>query len=344
MSSLNPAANRERSSMEASVEIAAAKPKIRFRLTSGVQGPLIGLVVLCLLFGWQSPYFFQVRNWLNILDQVTMAGIVAIGMTLVIIIGGIDLSVGSTLAFSMMVMGWLSHTERGGPGWPLWLSILAGLVTGGACGTVTGFLITVTKLPPFIATLAMMSILRGLANVITGGFQVVGFPDEFTNLAVVRHFGFLSVTVATFLVVVVAGFLYLRFRTGGRILCAIGGSNEVARLAGIAVKKWTVIVYAACGVLCGVAGTAMAARLNSAQPSAGMGAELDAIAAAVIGGASLSYGGVGGVLGTVVGVLIIGVLHNGLNLMGIGAFWQQVVIGAVIAVAVTIDTLGRKRG
>jgi ribose transport system permease protein len=329
--------------MVTSAPQAIARPRFRFRLTSGVQGPLIGLIVLCLFFGWQSPFFFQFRNWLNILDQVTVAGIVAIGMTLVIIIGGIDLSVGSTLAFAMMVMGWLSHGERGGPEWPLWLSILVGLVVGGACGAVNGLLITVARLPPFIATLAMMSVLRGLANVITGGFQVIGFPDEFTNLAIVRHFGFLSVTVATFLVVVVATFFWLRFRTGGRILYSIGGSSEVARLAGIAVKRWTVAVYAACGVLCGLAGTAMAARLNSSQPSAGIGAELDAIAAAVIGGASLSYGGVGGVVGTVVGVLIIGVLHNGLNLLGIGAFWQQVVIGVVIAVAVAIDTLGRKR-
>jgi ribose transport system permease protein len=331
--------------MDASPEIVAPKAKVkRFRLTSGIQGPLIGFLLLCAFFAFMSPYFLQVRNWLNILDQVTVGGIVAIGMTLVIITGGIDLSVGSVLAFSVMVMGWLSHAERGGPDWPLPVAILVGLLTGGLCGTVTGLLVTLARLPPFIATLAMMSVLRGLANVITGGFQIIGYPDWFVNLATVRHFGFLSFTVASFLVVVVVTSLYLKYRRGGRTLYAIGGSNEVARLAGIQVKTWTVAVYAVCGVLCALAGTAFAARLNSSQPSAGVGAELDAIAAAVIGGASLSYGGVGTVGGTVVGVLIIGVLHNGLNLLGINAFFQQVVIGGVIAVAVTFDTLGRKRG
>jgi ribose transport system permease protein len=331
-------------SVDVSNEVAAETPRVRrFRLTSGIQGPLIGFLLLCGFFAIMSPHFLQVRNWLNILDQVTVGGIVAIGMTLVIIIGGIDLSVGSVLAFSVMVMGWLSHADRGGPDWPLWLAILAGLAAGGLSGMVTGLLVTEARLPPFIATLAMMSVLRGVANVITGGFQIIGYPDWFVNLAIIRHFGFLSVTVATFLVVVVATWFYLKYRRGGRTLYALGGSAEVARLAGISVKRWTVAVYATCGVLCALAGTAFAARLNSSQPSAGLGAELDAIAAAVIGGASLSFGGVGSVGGTVVGVLIIGVLHNGLNLLGINAFYQQIVIGLVIAAAVTFDSLGRKR-
>jgi ribose transport system permease protein len=330
--------------MEApSEKVASPTQPSRFRLTSGIQGPFIGFVLLCALFSVASPYFLQVSNWLNILDQITVGGIIAVGMTLVIIIGGIDLSVGSSLAFSVMVMGWLSHAERGGPDWPLGIAIVVGLLTGGLCGTVTGLLITVAKLPAFIATLAMMSVLRGLANVITGGFQIIGYPEWFGDLAVVRHFGFLSVTVASFAVVVAVTWVYLKFRRGGRTLYAIGGSAEVARLAGIKVKTWTVLVYAASGVLCALAGTAFAARLDSSQPSAGLGAELDAIAAVVIGGASLTYGGVGSVGGTVVGVMIIGVLHNGLNLLGINAFYQQVVIGVVIAAAVTFDTLGRKR-
>jgi ribose transport system permease protein len=327
--------------MEAGIE--AALPRTRWvqrlRLTSGIQGPLIGLLLLCALFSFASPYFLQVRNALNILDQVTVGGIVAIGMTLVILIGGIDLSVGSVLAFSMMMLGWFSHNA----GLPLVPSIFLGIATGALCGMVTGFLVTVAKLPPFIATLAMMSVLRGAANIITGGFQIIGYPASFTNLSTVRHFGFLSVTVAAFIILSVLSWIYLRFRAGGRTLYAIGGSAEVARLAGIPVKRWTVLVYMASGALCGVAAAALAARLDSSQPSAGLGYELDAIAAAVIGGASLSYGGVGGIPGTLVGVLIIGVLHNGLNLLGINAFYQQVVIGAVIAVAVTFDTLGRKR-
>jgi ribose transport system permease protein len=327
--------------MEARVEQSAPKAGRwpRLRLTSGIQGPLIGLVLMCVLFSFASPYFLQFRNWLNILDQVTVVGIVSLGMTLVIIIGGIDLSVGSVLAFSMMMMGWFSHDA----GLPLALSVVLGVATGGLCGMVTGLLITVAKLPPFIATLAMMSVLRGAANIITGGFQIIGYPESFTNLSTVRHFGFLSVTVAAFFVLAGLTWVYLRFRAGGRTLYAIGGSAEVARLSGISVSRWTVLVYAASGVLCGIAATALAARLDSSQPSAGQGYELDAIAAVVIGGASLSYGGVGTVAGTLVGVLIIGVLHNGLNLLGINAFYQQVVIGVVIAVAVTFDTLGRKR-
>jgi len=319
----------------------AARPRarsFRFRLTSGIQGPLLGFLLLVVLFSFASPYFLQVRNWLNILDQVTVGGIVAIGMTMVIIIGGIDLSVGSVLAFSMMMLGWFSHNA----GLPLSISVVLGILSAAACGAVTGLLVTVAKLPPFIATLAMMSILRGAANIITGGFQIIGYPDAFTDLSTVRRFGFLSMTVATFLVVTLLSWFYLRFRAGGRILYAIGGSNEVARLAGISVRKWTILVYTTSAALCGIAAAALAARLNSSQPSAGQGAELDAIAAAVIGGASLSYGGVGGIPGTIIGVLIIGVLHNGLNLMGVSAFWQQVVIGLVIAAAVTFDTLGRK--
>ena len=328
--------------MEAHVEQSVPRARrwtSRLRLTSGIQGPLIGLVLMCVGFSFASPYFLQVRNWLNILDQVTVGGIVALGMTAVIIIGGIDLSVGSVLAFAMMMMGWFSHDA----GLPLWLAVLLGIATGGLCGVGTGLLITVAKLPPFIATLAMMSVLRGAANIITGGFQIIGYPEGFTNLSTVRHFGFLSVTVAAFFVLAALSWFYLRFRAGGRTLYAIGGSAEVARLAGIPVARWTIAVYAASGMLCGVAAAALAARLDSSQPSAGQGYELDAIAAVVIGGASLSYGGVGGVPGTLVGVLIIGVLHNGLNLLGINAFYQQVVIGVVIAVAVTFDTLGRRR-
>ena len=304
----------------------------------GVQGPLIGLVLLCLAFTVATNVFLTVRNGLNVLDQVTVLGILAVGMTAVIIIGGIDLSVGSILALSMMVMGWTHETYN----LPLGLGILVALLVGGLCGLTNGLLITRAKLPPFIATLTMMSVARGLANIITDGRQIVGFPEWFDQLATVRHFGFLSATVGLFLVLVVASWVFLRYRATGRSLYAIGGSAEVARLAGIHVRPLTVWVYVASGVLSGLAGIALASRLDSSQPSAGLGYELDTIAAVVIGGASLS-GGVGGMGGTVVGVLIIGVLHNGLNLTGVSPFVQQIVIGVVIAVAVGSDTL-RRRG
>jgi ribose transport system permease protein len=303
----------------------------------GVQGPLIGLVLLCIVFSLTTDVFLTWRNWLNIIDQITVLGILAIGMTLVIIIAGIDLSVGSILAFSMMMMGWLFQTK----GLPLPLAIVAGLVVGTACGLVNGLLITRANLPPFIATLTMMSIGRGLANIITEGRQIVGFPDWFTNLSTVRHFGFLSVTVSIFIILSVIGWAVLRYTTIGRSLYAIGGSAEVARLAGIRVRKITMWVYALSGLLSGLAAVALAARLNSSQPSAGTGYELDTIAAVVIGGASLN-GGVGGIRGTVVGVLIIGVLRNGLNLSGVSPFVQQIVIGVVIALAVAADTIRRR--
>ena len=304
---------------------------------TGVGGPLIGLVLLCVIFSLTSDVFLTWRNALNVIDQITVLGILAIGMTAVIVIGGIDLSVGSILAFSMMMMGWLYQSV----GVPLGLAIVAGLLVGTACGLVNGLLITRAKLPPFIATLTMMSVGRGLANIITEGRQIVGYPDWFTNLSTVRHFGFLSVTVAIFIVLSIISWAILRYTTIGRSLYAIGGSPEVARLAGIRVRKLTMSVYALSGLLAGLASVALACRLNSSQPSAGTGYELDTIAAVVIGGASLN-GGVGGIRGTVVGVLIIGVLRNGLNLSGVSPFVQQIVIGVVIALAVAADTLRRR--
>jgi len=304
---------------------------------TGVGGPLIGLVLLCVIFSLTSDVFLTWRNALNVIDQITVLGILAIGMTAVIVIGGIDLSVGSILAFSMMMMGWLYQSV----GVPLGLAIVAGLLVGTACGLVNGLLITRAKLPPFIATLTMMSVGRGLANIITEGRQIVGYPDWFTNLSTVRHFGFLSVTVAIFIVLSIISWAVLRYTTIGRSLYAIGGSPEVARLAGIRVRKLTMSVYALSGLLAGLASVALACRLNSSQPSAGTGYELDTIAAVVIGGASLN-GGVGGIRGTVVGVLIIGVLRNGLNLSGVSPFVQQIVIGVVIALAVAADTIRRR--
>jgi ribose transport system permease protein len=303
----------------------------------GVQGPLIGLILLCVAFSLSTDVFLTWRNWLNIIDQITVLGILAIGMTAVIIIAGIDLSVGSILAFSMMMMGWLYQTK----GVPLGLAVVAGLLMGTACGLVNGLLITRAKLPPFIATLTMMSIGRGLANIITEGRQIVGYPEWFTRLSTVRHFGFLSVTVATFIILALISWAILRYTTLGRSLYAIGGSAEVARLAGIRVRRLTMGVYALSGFLSALAAVALACRLNSSQPSAGLGYELDTIAAVVIGGASLN-GGVGGIPGTIVGVLIIGVLRNGLNLSGVSPFVQQIVIGVVIALAVAADTLRRK--
>jgi ribose transport system permease protein len=188
----------------------------------------------------------------------------------------------------------------------------------------------------------MMSIARGLANMITNGSQIIGFEPWFNMAAIIRHGGFITMTVAVMLTVFVLALLFQRYREGGRILYAIGGNPEVARLAGINVKRATVLVYTACAALSGLAGILLAARLDAVQPSIGIAYELDAIAAVVIGGTSLS-GGTGGVGGTIIGVLIIGVLRNGLNLLGVSPFLQAVIIGLVIVMAVAAETIKHRR-
>ncbi|MFV0383602.1 ABC transporter permease [Paracoccus sp. (in: a-proteobacteria)] len=300
---------------------------------SGATGPLIGLVLLCAFLAFATDSFWSFRNFLNIMDQITVLGIMAVGMTFVILIGGIDLSVGSVLALSMMVLGYLNVEA----GMPMIIAISGALVAAAVCGTISGLLVTEFKVPAFIATLAMMSIARGLANMITNGSQIIGFPAWFNMSAIIRYGGFLTLTVAIMLIVFVAAVLFQRYREGGRILYAIGGNSEVARLAGINVRRATVMVYAACAALSGLAGVLLAARLDSVQPSSGVAYELDAIAAVVIGGTSLS-GGSGGVVGTIIGVLIIGVLRNGLNLLSVSPFLQAVIIGLVIVLAVAAET------
>ena len=313
---------------------AGARPWVE-RLADHV--PLFSLIALGIAFSIASDTFLSVRNLVNVIDQLTVLGIMALGMTAVIVIGGIDLSVGSVLAVSMMVMGWMSNAK----GMPMPVAMVAALAVGALCGTFSGLLITRGNLPPFIATLATMSIARGLANLVTDGSQIVGYPDWFSALSIERYFGFLSVTVALFIVLTVIAGIYMKYRAGGRALYAIGGSSEVARLAGIPVKRVTLAVYAVCGLLAGLAGVVMSTRLDSSQPSGGLGYELDTIAAVVIGGASLS-GGIGSIFGTLMGVLTIGVLRNGLNLIGTSPFVQQIVIGVVIVLAVMVDANKRK--
>ncbi|AUH33019.1 ABC transporter permease [Paracoccus tegillarcae] len=316
----------------------AGKPRLsEFLSPTGVTGPLIGLILLCVVLSLATDSFLSVRNFLNILDQITVLGIMAVGMTFVILIGGIDLSVGSVLALAMMVLGYLAVTM----GLPMPVAIAGALVAAALCGLGSGLLITMFNVPAFIATLAMMSIARGLANMITNGSQIIGFPAWFNMSAIIRYGGFLTMTVAVMLVVFLLAFLFQRYRQGGRSLYAIGGSPEVARLAGINVNRATVLVYVASATLSGLAGVLMAARLDAVQPSSGVSYELDAIAAVVIGGTSLS-GGTGGIGGTLIGVLIIGVLRNGLNLMQVSPFVQAVIIGLVIVLAVAAETFKRR--
>jgi ribose transport system permease protein len=296
------------------------------------------LITLSVFLSFATDRFLSVHNALNILDQITVLGIMAVGMTFVILIGGIDLSVGSVLALSMMIMGWTANIA----GLPMAAAVIAALAGSAVCGLIVGIMVTRFRVPAFIATLAMMSAVRGVANMITDGQQIVGFPDWFMMLAIDRHFGVLTATVFLMLVVLVLAWLFLKFRAEGRMLYAVGGNPEVARLAGINVAVVTIGVYIVCAVLAGLAGIVLAARLDSVQPSSGLGYELDTIAAVVIGGTSLT-GGSGGIGGTLIGVLIIGVLRNGLNLLNVSPFLQQVIIGIVIVLAVGAETLRKRR-
>ena len=299
----------------------------------GATGPLIGLILLCVVLSFATDSFLSVRNFLNILDQITVLGIMAVGMTFVILIAGIDLSVGSVLALSMMVLGYLNVEA----GYPMAIAISGALLASAVVGMIAGLIITEFKVPPFIATLAMMSIARGLANMITNGSQIIGFPPWFNMGAIIRHGGFLTITVAVMLSVFVVALAFQQFRKGGRILYAIGGNPEVARLAVFFFYRATFVFYTACAALSGLGGILLAARLDAVQPTIGIAYELDAIAAVVIGGTSLS-GGTGGIGGTIIGVLIIGVLRNGLNLLAVSPFLQAVIIGLVIVLAVAAET------
>ena len=302
------------------------------------KGSFYGLVLMVLFLLVTTPAFVSINNFLNIIDQITINGIMALGVTLVIIIGGIDLSVGSILAFSMMTFGVMTRDL----GLPYGLAITIGILAGSACGLVSGLLITRAKIPPFIATLSMMSIARGLANIVSGNTQRYGFEDWFSGLSGTRYFNLFSVTTMLLLLLTVLFAIYMKYRGGGRALYAIGSNPEVARLSGVKVDKVKTLVYVVSGTLAGLAGIVLNSQLSSSQPYAAVGYELNVIAAVVIGGASLS-GGVGTIGGTFIGALIIGVLRNGLNLNGVNVFYQQILIGVVIAVTVFIDMMRNRK-
>ncbi|MFF0094401.1 substrate-binding domain-containing protein [Streptomyces canus] len=300
-------------------------------------GALTALIVLVVAMSALSGDFLTTDNLLNVGVQAAVTAVLAFGVTFVIVSAGIDLSVGSVAALSATVLAWSATSH----GVPVLIAVLLAVVTGIAAGLVNGFLIAYGKLPPFIATLAMLSVARGLSLVISEG-SPIAFPDSVSHLGDTLG-GWLPVPV---LVMVVMGLLaaFVLARTYiGRSMYAIGGNEEAARLSGLRVKKQKLAIYALSGVFAAVAGVVLAARLSSAQPQAADGYELDAIAAVVIGGASLA-GGTGKASGTLIGALILAVLRNGLNLLNVSAFWQQVVIGVVIALAVLLDTLRRKAG
>ena len=299
-------------------------------------GTVIGLVVLCAILWILTPYFLTVSNLLNVAEQTSINAIVAVGMTFVILSGGIDLSVGSLVALAGVILGVALRD-----GQPLALALTAALAAGVVCGLGNGLLVSQGGLPPFIVTLGTMSIARGAALLVTEGRPISGFAPSFRVLATGRA-GFVPAPVIATAVVYLAAHVALTRTTFGRYVYAIGGNEEATRLSGVAVRFHKTMIYAVSGLMSATAAVILTARLNSAQPIAGMMYELDAIAATVIGGTSL-MGGDGTLAGTLVGALIMGVLRNGLNLLGVSSFLQQIVIGGVIVVAVLLDTVLKRR-
>ncbi|TYP48728.1 ABC transporter permease [Thermosediminibacter litoriperuensis] len=297
---------------------------------------LSGLIILSAFFGLTSEKFLTVNNLLTVALQTAIIAIIAIGQTYVIITTGIDLSIGSNIAISGILASLLMIN-----GYPILVAVTVGLLAGLIVGIINGLLVVYGDLPPFIVTLGTMSIVRGIGLVITGGIPISNLPEEFAYLGNGELLGIPVPVIIMAFLALVFGFILARTKLG-RYTYAVGSNFEAARLSGINIPKTVVSIYAISGFLAACAGLILTARIVSGQPTAGMGYELDAVAASVIGGASL-MGGEGTIVGTVVGAFVIGVLRNGLNLLNVSAFWQQIAIGVVIIGAVFFDRRKRKK-
>lgn len=298
----------------------------------------LSLIIMTIFFSIASPYFFNLENLLTVALQTSVIGFLAIGVTFVIITGGIDLSLGSVLAIAGVSLAMATNA-----GVPLWLGIVIGLAVGSLFGAAAGVLVVRGGIAPFIATLGLSLVARGLALVFTSGIPLyfANVPG-FSRISQGELFGVIPYPVIYLFVLAGLASFMLRRMSIGRYTYAVGSNEEAARLSGINVGRVKMTVYTFNGLMAGVAGVVLAARLNSAQPAIGSGYELDAIAAAVIGGTSLS-GGEGTILGTMIGAFIMSVLKNGLNLMQVSQFWQQVIMGVVVIGAVYLDTARKRR-
>jgi ribose transport system permease protein/inositol transport system permease protein len=308
------------------------------------------LVALVLVFALLEPRFMHPLNLFNVLRQVSISGLIAIGMTFVILTAGIDLSVGSIVALAGLVG---AYVAKGGfedrfavgvsveGGNPVILAFLAAVTVGIACGAQQGWAITRLRVPPFVVTLGGLTAFRGAALLFSGGGPISGFSPEYTWWGQGR-IGAVPVPVVIFAVAAAIAHVVLRHTRFGLHVYAVGGNAAAAEANGIAVRRVTWLVYVIVGFTCGLASFLLSARLSSAEAVAGLGLELDVIAAVVIGGTSL-FGGVGGVFGTVVGALLIGVLRNGLVLMNVSSFIQQIVIGLILVAAVAFDQYAAAR-
>ena len=327
--------------MNQQTQVSVEKEKIDFKAFSmhilksyGMLLILIGLVILMSIL---TPYFVTTNNLLNIVLQMSVIGIVAIGVTFIIITAGIDLSSGSVIALTSVIVASLAHPNSV----PLFVAILAALGVGLLTGIVNGSIIAYGNIAPFIVTLGMMTAARGLALLYSGGRPIGGLSEAFRFIGQGNIFG-IPVPIIIFTFVGLISWIILNKTKLGKAIYAIGGNEQAAIIAGINVAKVKVIVYGYAGLLSGLAGLILTSRIASGQPTAGTMYELDAIAASVIGGTSLS-GGIGTVGGAIIGVLIIGVMNNGLDLLNVSSYWQQILKGVIITVAVFIDVKKNKK-
>ena len=304
--------------------------KNKFRIAEG--NLLVIVIVLMVILSFATKNFFTVNNMRNLVRQTSVNGIIALGMTFVIISGGIDLSVGSVVGVASIVVAKLLLAGTG-----IFPAIIIALLVCALLGTLNGLIIHYGKVPPFIATLGMMQAARGIVMLLSNARMIAGLPKSFTGFAQLVFFGFPSLFFVWFLVIVVT-FVLTTKTVFGRSIFAYGSNIEAARLSGINTAKVTISVYAMSGLLSGIAGILMTSRLGNGIPTAGQGYEMDAIASAVVGGASLS-GGSGTIIGTVLGALLISLIQNGGNLLGINAFILQIIVGVLIVASVWYDQI-----
>jgi ribose transport system permease protein len=303
------------------------------------------LIALFVVFSLASPNFLQFDNIVGILLATAVNGVLALGVTFVIITGGIDLSIGTVMTFAAVMTGVFITLWQ----LPVFLGVLGGMIAGALCGVVNGLIIAKLKVPPFIATLGMLNAAKGLALVISG-LKPIYFNDtpEFNNIAmgsvtgsIIPGLDFPNAVLILFGVAIIAS-LILTKTILGRYTFALGSNEEATRLSGVNVDAWKIAIYTLGGLFSGLAGVLLASRLNSAQPALGQGYELDAIAATVIGGTSLS-GGEGSILGTIIGAFIISTLTNGLRILSVPQEWQTVITGGIVVMAVYLDIIRRKK-